>query len=103
MNVVTPRMSEKSYQSAQTGTYVFNVPLDLEKAAIIKEIETVFKVKVEDVRVTIRKGKTIRSSRGKRAQPAIVSRKDTKKAYVRLAEGQKLDFFGENEKKEEKK
>ena len=45
----------------------------------------------------------IRSSRGKRAQPAQVQRKDAKKAYVRLAEGQKLDLFGEDEKKEEKK
>ena len=62
-----------------------------------------YKVKVVDVRVVVRKGKMIRSSRGKRAQPALVSRKDTKKAYVRLAEGQKLDLFGEDEKKEEKK
>jgi ribosomal protein L23 len=58
-----------------------------------------YKVKVVDVRVTVRKGKAIRSSRGKRAQPAIASRKDTKKAYVRLAEGQKLDLFSENEEK----
>lgn len=102
-HVITPRMSEKAYQSAQDGTYVFNVPADLEKAEIIRMVEADYKVKVEDVRVLVRKGKTIRSSRGKRAQPVIVSRKDTKKAYVRLAEGQKLDLFGEDEKKEEKK
>lgn len=101
--VITPRMSEKAYQSAQNGTYVFNVPLDLEKAEIIRLIETDYSVKVEDVRVSVRKGKTIRSSRGKRAMPAQVQRKDTKKAYVRLVEGDKLDLFGEDEKKEEKK
>lgn len=102
-HVITPRMSEKAYQSAQTGTYVFNVPFGLEKAEIIKLVEADYKVKVEDVRVSVRKGKTIRSSRGKRAQPALAARKDTKKAYVRLAEGQKLDLFGDEEKKEEKK
>ena len=102
-HVITPRMSEKAYQSAQDGTYVFNVPLNLEKAEIIRIIEADYKVKVEDVRVSVRTGKMIRSSRGKRAMPAQVQRKDSKKAYVRLAEGQKLDLFGEDEKKEEKK
>ena len=102
-HVITPRMSEKAYQSAQTGTYVFNIPAGVEKAEIIAAIEADYKVNVVDARVVVRKGKMIRSSRGKRAQPALVSRKDTKKAYVRLAEGQKLDLFGEDEKKEEKK
>lgn len=102
-HVITPRMSEKAYKSAQDGTYVFNVPANLEKAAIIKLIEADYNVKVEDVRVSVRKGKMIRSSRGKRAQPALVQRKDTKKAYVRLAEGEKLNLFNEEEKKEEKK
>lgn len=102
-HVITPHMSEKAYKSAGEGTYVFDTPLELEKAEIIKMIEADYGVKVEDVRVTVRKGKTIRSSRGKRAQPAVVSRKDTKKAYVRLAEGAKLNLFGEDEKKEEKK
>mgnify|MGYP003596957050 CR=1 FL=1 len=100
-HVITPRMSEKAYKSAQDDTYVFNVPLDLEKAEIVTMIQADYGVKVEDVRVAVRKGKTIRSSRGKRAQPAIVSRKDTKKAYVRLAEGEKLNLFGDD--KEEKK
>jgi ribosomal protein L23 len=92
-------MSEKAYQSAQTGTYVFDIPLGLEKAEIIQLVEADYKVKVVDVRVTVRKGKAIRSSRGKRAMPATASRKDTKKAYVRLAEGEKLDLFSENEEK----
>ena len=97
--VITPHMSEKAYQSAQTGPYVFDIPLGLEKAEIIQLVQADYKVKVVDVRVTVRKGKSIRSSRGKRAMPAIASRKDTKKAYVRLAEGDKLDLFSENEEK----
>lgn len=102
-HVITPRMSEKAYKSAQDGTYVFNVPAELEKAEIIRLIQADYGVKVEDVRVSVRKGKTVRSSRGKRAQPALAQRKDAKKAYVRLAEGEKLNLFGEDEKKEEKK
>lgn len=100
-HIIAPRMSEKAYGSAQDGTYVFNVPLNLEKAEIARIIEADYGVKVEDVRVTVRTGKHIRSSRGKRAMPARVQRKDTKKAYVRLAEGEKLNLF--NEDKEEKK
>lgn len=102
-HVIAPRMSEKAYKSAQENTYVFNVPAELEKAEIIRLVETDYKVKVVDVRVAVRKGKAVRSSRGKRAQPGIAHRKDTKKAYVRLAEGQKLDLFGDEDKKEEKK
>lgn len=98
-HIIAPRMSEKAYKSAQDNTYVFNVPAELEKAEIVKLIEADYKVKVEDVRVSVRKGKAVRSSRGKRAQPGIAHRKDTKKAYVRLAEGQKLDLFGESEEK----
>lgn len=98
-HIIAPRMSEKAYKSAQDNTYVFNVPAELEKAEIVKLVEADYKVKVEDVRVSVRKGKAVRSSRGKRAQPGIAHRKDTKKAYVRLAEGQKLDLFGESEEK----
>lgn len=101
-HVITTRMSEKAYQSAQNGTYVFNVPMDVEKAEIIKQIEAGFGVKVADVRVSVRKGKTVRSSRGKRAMPATARRKDTKKAYVHLMAGEKLDLFGEDEKEEKK-
>lgn len=95
--VIAPRMSEKAYASAQDGTYVFNVPVTLEKAEIIKLVEADYGVKVLDVRVSVRTGKRIRSSRGKRHMPVVVQRKDTKKAYVRLAEGQKLDLFNEAE------
>lgn len=102
MGVITPRMSEKAYQSAQTGTYVFNVPFGLEKAEIIKTIEADYGVKVADVRVSIRKGKAIQSSRGKRARPAVVNRKDTKKVYVRLTEGNRLNLFGETEEEAKK-
>lgn len=99
--IVTPKISEKAYQSAQTGTYVFVVPVNVSKSQIIAAVEADYKVKVRDVRVVVAKGKAVRSSRGKRAMPAVAKRQDTKKAYVRLEEGQKLNLF--NEDSEEKK
>ena len=100
--IVTPRVSEKAYMSAQNGTYVFVVPMSANKSEVALAIEADYQVKVVDVRPVVSKGKTIRSSRGKRAMPATAQRQNTKKVYVRLAEGQKLNLFNE-EASEEKK
>lgn len=99
--IVTPKISEKAYQSAQTGTYVFTVPITASKNQVIAAVEAEYGVKVVDARPVVSKGKAVRSSRGKRAMPAIAQRSDTKKVYVRLAEGNKLNLFGEES--EEKK
>lgn len=99
--IVTPKISEKAYQSAQAGTYVFTVPSGASKSQIIAAVEADYGVKVVDARMVVSKGKAVRSSRGKRAMPATAHRQDTKKAYVRLAEGNKLNLFGEES--EEKK
>ena len=99
--IITPKVSEKAYQSSQDGTYVFNVPMTATKAGVIATIAADYGVQVADVRLVVVKGKSIRSSRGKRAVPAVVARQNKKKAYVRLVEGQKLNLF--NEESEEKK
>lgn len=101
--IITPKVSEKAYKSSQDGTYVFTVPLTANKASIMSQIEADYGVKVLDARVVVVKGKAVRSSRGKRAAPATALRQTKKKAYVRLAEGEKLDLFNEREAKEEKK
>lgn len=109
MLTLIPRVSEKTYASAQNGTYVFNVPMTANKAGIIEAVKREYKVEVKDVRIVINKGKTVRAYRGKKAQPGVANRKRTKKAYVSLVEGAKLDLFNEAEasadqkKKEEKK
>ncbi len=96
---ITPYVSEKAYQSAQKGTYVFSVPMTINKQQIISQIEAIYGVKVLDSRVVVSKGKSLRSSRGKRQMPALVRRSNSKKAYVRLAEGHKLNLFNEGEEK----
>ena len=51
-----------------------------------KAVEKLFEVKVDGVRVVNVKGKTRRTKTG------MGKRSDWKKAYVRLAEGQDIDF-----------
>jgi large subunit ribosomal protein L23 len=108
MLTLIPKVSEKAYASAQSGIYVFNVPMVANKAGIIEAVKREYKVEVKDVRFVINKGKTVRAYRGKKAQPGIAKRKQTKKAYVSLVEGARLDLFNEaeasaDEKKVEKK
>jgi len=97
--IVSPRMTEKAYALSHAGTYVFSVPMSANKAEVARQIETQFSVKVSDVRLAIRKGKTVAASRGKRRSPGVASKADTKKAFVRLKDGQTLDLFKEEEEK----
>jgi large subunit ribosomal protein L23 len=53
---------------------------------IRKAVEHLFEVQVDDVRVVNMKGKSRRTKTG------MGQRSDWKKAYVRLAEGQDIDF-----------
>ncbi|WP_369919923.1 50S ribosomal protein L23 [Marinomonas polaris] len=83
-----PHISEKATIVAEgNGQYVFCVTGDATKPEIKQAIEALFEVKVESVRTLNHKGKTKRTVRG------LGKRKDVKKAYVRLAEGQDIDFM----------
>ena len=70
-------------------TLCFEVAAGANKTQIRRAVETVFKVKVEDVRTSITAGKLRRRGRfsGYRA--------DWKKAYVRLKAGEKLPEYAE--------
>ena len=92
--LITPRISEKSYKLSSANIYVFNVPLDANKAQVTAAVESQFEVKVGDVRLMITKGKVKAVNRGKRARPITASRKDTKKAYVTVSEGS-IEIFKE--------
>lgn len=99
MITLIPRMTEKAYQVSQLGTYVFTVPLTANKAAVIDAIQTQYPgTKVKDVRTVVQNGKSIRSSRGKRQNPASAVRSDRKKVYVTLKEGS-IELFKEEETK----
>lgn len=107
---VIPQMSEKAYATSLGHVYVFKVPVSANKQQIATEVETHYGVTVVDVRTLIAKGKTVNFSRGRRRMPGSTTRKDAKKAYVTLAEGDSIKIFDEPKqeaettaKKEEKK
>jgi large subunit ribosomal protein L23 len=85
--LVGPHVSEKAAIVADTSNqYVFKVALDATKSEIKKSVEQLFKVKVENVSTLRVKGKVKRNRNG-------FSAKSTwKKAYVRLEQGQDIDF-----------
>lgn len=100
---ITPRATEKAYAlNTQDNVYVFNVPLDANKQEIVEAVEKQYEVKVTGIKTLVQSGKAIRFNRGKRRYPGTTHRKDTKKAYVTLAEGNSIKVFEEPAKEEKK-
>ncbi|MFL2539180.1 MAG: 50S ribosomal protein L23 [Candidatus Rariloculaceae bacterium] len=87
--ILGPHVSEKSTAVAdQNNQVVFKVRPDATKVEIRKAVELLFEVKVGNVTVVNVPGKV-------RLRGANRGRKsDWKKAYVKLAPGQNLDFMG---------
>ncbi|MFU8816548.1 MAG: 50S ribosomal protein L23 [Pseudomonadales bacterium] len=86
--LLAPHFSEKvAMLGDKSNQYGFKVARDATKAEIKEAVETLFKVDVENVSTLNVKGKVKRTARG-------VSRsKNWKKAYVRVADGQEIDFM----------
>lgn len=92
--LIVPYVSEKAYAAANNGTYVFTVPDTINKHEVAEAVAKQYDVTVTDVRIVRNKGKSIRTYRGQ-GKFAQGKRKDTKKAYVRLNEGQSIPVFEE--------
>jgi len=87
--LLAPRVTEKSTRvGEQSNQYVFRVVTDAEKSEVRDAVDLLFGVNVESVRIINVKGKNkaFRNRQGKRS--------DWKKAYVRVQEGQVIDFLG---------
>jgi large subunit ribosomal protein L4 len=80
-----PIITEKSTMASENGAVVFEVAIDANKPQIKDAVETLFGVKVKAVNTTITKGKH------KRFRGRLGTRKDVKKAYVTLEEGNTID------------
>ena len=91
---IHPRISEKTFAQAQAGTYVFDVPVRATKQQITDAVAKQYSVDVVDVNTVLAKGKVKKSYR-KGGAPVIGKRRDVKKAYVRLAEGNTIPVFEE--------
>jgi len=85
--LVAPVVSEKSYGLLDENKYTFIVAPDANKTEIKIAVEKVFGVKVLSVNTMNRQGKN------KRTRFGDGKRKDTKRAIVHVAAGDRIDIF----------
>ena len=87
--LIAPIVSEKSTRLADVNRQlVFKVVPDASKPEVRKAVELMFDVKVDAVQTANVRGKT------KRFGQSMGKRSDWKKAYVKLEDGQEIDFIG---------
>jgi large subunit ribosomal protein L23 len=88
MVIREPHISEKaSMLGDRANQYAFKVAMDATKPEIKEAVETLFKVQVLGVTTANVKGKVKKTARG------VSNKKNWKKAYVRVADGQEIDFM----------
>ena len=80
-----PIVTEKATMASESGAVVFEVAIESNKPQIKEAVENLFGVKVKAVNTMITKGKT------KRFRGSPGRRKDVKKAYVTLEDGNTID------------
>ncbi len=85
--LLRPYITEKTTAMMAENKYTFVVPLTANKIEIRQAVEQIFKVKVLDVNTIRVMGKTKRMGRN------IGKRPDFKKAIVKLAPGERIEFF----------
>lgn len=84
-----PVVSEKSYGLIEQNVYTFVVDPKASKPEIHDAVEKIFGVKVVKVNTANRKGKFIRQRR----RMTYGKRPDTKRAFVTLAAGDRIELF----------
>jgi len=80
-----PIITEKTTMVSENGAVVFEVDISANKPMIKQAVEALFGVKVKAVNTTITKGKV------KRFKGQLGRRRNVKKAYVTLVEGNTID------------
>ena len=91
--LVAPHITEKTALAMQNANqYAFRVRRDANKTEIKQAVEMMFDVKVAGVQVSNEPGKD------RRFGNRIGRTQDWKKAYVRLAEGQAIDYEAQAKK-----
>jgi large subunit ribosomal protein L23 len=92
--LVAPHITEKTALAMQNANqYAFKVRRDANKTEIKQAVEMMFEVKVAGVQVSNEPGKD------RRFGNRIGRTQDWKKAYVKLAEGQAIDYEAQALKK----
>jgi large subunit ribosomal protein L23 len=86
--LIRPILTEKTTRmEAGENVYTFEVGVGANKHQIKEAVQSVFGVNVEDVRTMVVRGKS------KRFGKHYGKRSNWKKAFVRLADGDSLNFF----------
>lgn len=86
--LLKPLLTEKlSVATENYNTYGFMVALKANKNQIKAAVETLYNVKVESVRTSVLPGKT------RRAGKHLHKTNKTKKAFVKVSEGQTIEFY----------
>ena len=86
--LLAPVISEKSYGLLDENQYTFIVLPEANKTQIKIAVEKIFSVKVASVNTANRQGKR------KRTRTGYGKRKNTKRAIVSLAPGDRIEIFG---------
>jgi large subunit ribosomal protein L23 len=86
--IIAPVVSEKSYSELNRNWYTFLVRPDANKTQIKIAIQQIFEVRVVTVNTLNREGKR------KRTRTGWGKRKNTKRALVKLADGDRIEAFG---------
>lgn len=96
--LIRPRVSEKAYGTAKSGIYIFVVPKEINKMQIAEAVHAQFDVDVLSVNTVNQMGKAVRFYRKGKFDNG--NRSDSKKAYVRLAEGQSIPIFAADDQED---
>jgi large subunit ribosomal protein L23 len=86
--LIKPLLTEKTSKETESfNRYGFVVNIKSNKNQIKTAVEKFFDVKVLSVRTSVLPGKTKRAGKGMKKSSS------TKKAYVEIQDGQKIEFF----------
>jgi large subunit ribosomal protein L23 len=86
--IIKPIVTEKStWAAGRHNAYTFEVADGASKHVIQNAVESLYNVKVADVRTVVRKGKAKRTRFGE------VKKKDRKRAIVTLAGDDRIELF----------
>ncbi len=93
--IYAPVVTEKSAQAIENeNIYTFIVDRKANKIEILRAVESIWDVKVSDVRTMRYNGKVKRALMGRLSRnPKVGRRPAFKKAIVQLAEGDQIEFY----------
>jgi large subunit ribosomal protein L23 len=93
--IYAPVVTEKSAEAIENdNVYTFIVDRKANKIEISRAIESIWDVKVSDVRTMRYSGKVKRALMGRLSQNSNIGRRPAfKKAVVQLAEGDHIEFY----------